>query len=61
VDPGRYEADGVTTSWIKIKNASYPQSTGRRELLERTLDQRQACCCDRRTPVLIDGVIAPNR
>jgi hypothetical protein len=30
----RYERDGVITSWVKIKNPTYTQMTGRRELFE---------------------------
>jgi bifunctional non-homologous end joining protein LigD len=29
---GRYSTDGVTTSWLKIKNADYSQAIGRHEL-----------------------------
>ena len=32
---GRYETDGVSTSWIKIKNPRYSQAEGREELFER--------------------------
>src|SRR5919201_1683104 len=32
---GRYEADGVSTSWVKIKNPNYSQDEGRRELFEK--------------------------
>jgi len=31
---GRYERDGVSTSWLKIKNPGYSQMAGRRELVE---------------------------
>jgi hypothetical protein len=39
---GRYESDGIRTSWIKIKNSDYSQWTGRRELFEKRKDLRQA-------------------
>jgi ATP-dependent DNA ligase len=32
---GSYRRDGITTSWIKIKNRDYSQAEGRRELFER--------------------------
>jgi len=37
--PGPYHADGVNTSWLKIKNPDYSQMAGRRELLERGHDR----------------------
>jgi bifunctional non-homologous end joining protein LigD len=37
---GRYETDGVSTSWLKIRNPEYSQMTGRRELFERWRDRR---------------------
>jgi hypothetical protein len=37
---GTYEIDGVSTSWLKIRNAEYSQMTGRRELFERWHDRR---------------------
>jgi ATP-dependent DNA ligase len=49
---GRYETDGVSTSWVKIKNTAYLQLTGRRELFERRRDQRQAQGRDWRRPEL---------
>jgi len=39
---GRYPSDGVSTSWVKIKNPAYSQMTGRRELFEARRDRRQA-------------------
>jgi hypothetical protein len=29
---GRYHADGTSTNWLKVKNPSYTQATGRHEL-----------------------------
>jgi hypothetical protein len=31
---GTYYVDGSTTSWLKVKNASYTQAVGRHELFE---------------------------
>jgi bifunctional non-homologous end joining protein LigD len=31
---GTYQTDGVTTSWLKVKNPTYTQEVGRRELFE---------------------------
>jgi ATP-dependent DNA ligase len=31
---GRYQVDGTSTNWIKIKNAGYAQMTARHELFE---------------------------
>jgi bifunctional non-homologous end joining protein LigD len=39
---GRYETDGVSTSWVKIKNPMYSQIVGRRELFETRNDQRRS-------------------
>ena len=36
---GRYETDGVGTSWLKIKNPNYSQWEGRRELFEQRRDR----------------------
>jgi ATP-dependent DNA ligase len=36
---GRYHSDGISTNWIKIKNAGYTQMTGR-QLFERRTDRR---------------------
>lgn len=49
---GRYEPDGVSTSWIKIKNPKYTQMQGRRELFEARRDRRQSRRGDWREPVL---------
>ena len=38
---GRYETDGVSTSWLKIKNPDYSQMAGRREMFEARRDRRQ--------------------
>jgi len=38
---GAYQRDGITTSWIKIRNLAYSQAERRRELFERHGDQRQ--------------------
>jgi hypothetical protein len=35
-----YETDGVSTSWIKIKNPTYSQMAGRCELFEQRRDRR---------------------
>lgn len=32
---GTYRADGAKTSWVKIKNPTYSQAEGRRELFEK--------------------------
>jgi bifunctional non-homologous end joining protein LigD len=39
---GRYETDGVSTSWLKIKNPHYSQMAGRREVFEAKRDRRQS-------------------
>ena len=39
---GRYETDGVSTSWLKIKNPQYSQMVGRREVFEARRDRRQS-------------------
>jgi len=31
---GSYQSDGRSTSWVKVKNASYSQAEGRAELFE---------------------------
>jgi ATP-dependent DNA ligase len=49
---GRYETDGISTSWIKIKNPAYSQMTGRRELFETRRDQRQRGRRNWRAPIL---------
>jgi ATP-dependent DNA ligase len=49
---GRYEADGVGTSWIKVKNPTYSQMVGRRELFEARRDSRQKTRPGWRAPVL---------
>jgi bifunctional non-homologous end joining protein LigD len=49
---GRYERDGVSTSWVKVKSPTYTQWEGRRELFEARRDQRQARRRDWRAPVL---------
>jgi bifunctional non-homologous end joining protein LigD len=49
---GCYETNGVSTSWVKIKNAAYSQMAGRRELFEARRDRRQARRPDYRKPVL---------
>jgi bifunctional non-homologous end joining protein LigD len=36
---GRYETDGVSTSWVKVKNPTYSQMAGRWELFERRHDR----------------------
>jgi bifunctional non-homologous end joining protein LigD len=37
---GGYETDGVSTSWVKIKNPDYSQMVGRREVFETRRDHR---------------------
>jgi bifunctional non-homologous end joining protein LigD len=49
---GPYPTDGASTSWLKIKNQSYSQMTGRRELFEARRDRRQARWRDGRRPKL---------
>jgi len=49
---GRYNRDGVNTSWLKIKYGSYSQMVGRRELFETRRDARQRRRRDWRKPVL---------
>jgi bifunctional non-homologous end joining protein LigD len=40
---GRYHADGVTTSWVKVKNSAYTQMIGRHELFaDRRAGERTA-------------------
>jgi ATP-dependent DNA ligase len=38
---GTYQRDGCSTSWLKIKNPTYSQMRGRRELFEARRDHRQ--------------------
>jgi hypothetical protein len=38
---GANQRDGISNSWIKIKNPHYSQAEGRHELFERTSDSRQ--------------------
>jgi ATP-dependent DNA ligase len=47
---GCYETDGMSTSWIKIKNPDYSQWTGRRELFEKRRDLRQVRRASRIVP-----------
>jgi hypothetical protein len=49
---GPYRGDGVTTSWIKIKNPHYSQAEGRHELFERRSDQRRLHRRSGRAPML---------
>ena len=49
---GAYETDGVSTSWVKIKNPTYSQMAGRRELFETRRDARQRRRSDWHAPVL---------
>src|SRR5262245_18621410 len=49
---GRYERDGISTSWVKIKNAEYSQIAGRRELFEQRADDRTRRRRDWSAPVL---------
>jgi len=49
---GRYETDGVSTSWLKIKNRAYTAIDGRRELFEARRDRRQTHPPNWSAPVL---------
>jgi hypothetical protein len=49
---GRYHMDGASTSWVKVKNPSYPQRTRRRELFEHRRDVRQRSRSRWQAPVL---------
>src|SRR5437870_5095223 len=49
---GRYETDGQSTSWLKVKNPTYSHMVGRRELFEARRDVQQRRRRDRRQPVL---------
>jgi bifunctional non-homologous end joining protein LigD len=55
---GRYETDGVSTSWVKIKNPTYSQMIGRRELFEQRRDHRQHSRHDWQHPILRLGTAA---
>jgi bifunctional non-homologous end joining protein LigD len=39
---GTYHTDGVTTSWLKVKNPGYSQAQGRHDLFTRRLDPAAA-------------------
>jgi ATP-dependent DNA ligase len=49
---GRYETDGVSTSWVKIKNPDYSQMVGRREVFERRSDGGRRSKSDWQQPLL---------
>ncbi len=49
---GQYETDGVSTSWVKIKNPAYSQMVGRRGLFEQRQNRRQASRRGGRAPEL---------
>ena len=49
---GPYETDGVSTSWVKIKNPAYSQMVVRRELFEQRRDVRQRRRRDWHRPAL---------
>jgi bifunctional non-homologous end joining protein LigD len=49
---GRYETDGMSTSWVKIKNPGYTHMVGRRELFEQRRDERQQRRRNWRSPML---------
>jgi hypothetical protein len=49
---GRYETDGVSTLWVKIKNPDYSQMVGRRELFETRRNQRRRSGRDHQAPAL---------
>jgi ATP-dependent DNA ligase len=38
---GTYQSNGRETSWLKIKNPTYSQMAGRRELFEARRDRRR--------------------
>jgi ATP-dependent DNA ligase len=38
---GAYQCDGTGTSWLRIKNSTYSQMDGRRDLFEARRDFRQ--------------------
>lgn len=61
---GQYATDGVSTSWLKIKNPQYSQWEGRRELFEARRDRRQRSRSGWRAPVLtlapIDSPLSPD-
>jgi len=37
---GPYHSDGVTTSWLKIKNPTYSQAIGRSDAFERRISRQ---------------------
>src|SRR5690349_13622505 len=49
---GRYTSDGVSTSWVKVKNPSYSQMAGRRKVFEARRDRRQRSRADWKAPRL---------
>jgi bifunctional non-homologous end joining protein LigD len=49
---GPYETDGVSTSWLKIKNRRYSQLADRRALFETRRDRRQSRRRDWSAPIL---------
>jgi bifunctional non-homologous end joining protein LigD len=49
---GRYGTDGVSTSWVKVKNPTYSQMTGRREVFETRKDRRARSRRDWHAPIL---------
>jgi bifunctional non-homologous end joining protein LigD len=49
---GPYQRDGVSTSWIKVKNPQYSQAEGRYEFFDQRSDQRHAHRRSGRAPVL---------
>jgi ATP-dependent DNA ligase len=57
---GRYHTDGRMTSWLKIKNPTYSQTEGRRELFKhrRGTGRRTRSLIG---PVLSDECVTSNR
>jgi hypothetical protein len=49
---GPYERDGVSTSWLKIKNPAYSQMAGRRELFEAGSSRAWRTVTVRHAPIL---------
>ena len=49
---GCYETDGVSTSWVKVRNPEYSQIAGRLELFEARSDHRRRRTRAWRAPAL---------
>jgi hypothetical protein len=50
--PRRYETDGVSTAWLKIKNPNYSQMAGWRDVFGTRRDRHQATRRDWHRPEL---------